>query len=259
MNNINTRKLEYVQSGDYKLAERCTGSGNITVVFESCVGGDMQTWIDSGIEHKVSSFASVILYNRAGLEPSENTSNTLSIENAINDLNEIIKTIPNDNKIILVGHSLGGAIIRAYSVKYPKKISGLIFVDSTHEVMLKIYKPEEGKEFGYDFLDFLKENGSDEDDTIVREAKEVENTLIYLKELEQLPNIYITTITAIKGHSSDVNLEQWRNAHLSLGTNISKYNHIDALNSGHFIQESEPELIINAITEMKLQLSSEKN
>ncbi len=255
MNNINSPKIEYVQSGDYQLAERCSGSGsgsgNMTVVFESCVGGDMQTWIDSGIEHKVNSFASVILYNRAGLEPSENTSDTLSIENAISDLDEIIKTIPKDNKIILVGHSLGGAIIRAYSVKYPKKISGLVFVDSTHEVMLKIYKPEEGKNFGDEFLEFLKENGSDEGDTIVREAKEIEKTLLYLKGLNPLPNIFIT---ATKGHSSDVNLEQWRSAHLSLGSNNSKYKHIDALKSGHFIQESEPELIVNAITEMKLQL-----
>lgn len=254
MDNINGKNIKFVQSGEYRLATRCTGSGKITVLFESCVGGDMQTWIDTGIEESVNTFASVILYNRAGIKPSENTNTTLSIENAIKDLNEIIKTIPKSNKIILVGHSLGGAIIRGYTAKYPTRISGLILVDSTHEVMFKIYKPEEGKKFGDEFLEYLKEDGYSDHDAIFREAKEIENTLLYLKKLDLLPNIYITTITAVKGHSSDVMFEQWRNAHKSLGTDNSKYRHIDASKSGHFIQNSEPEIITNAISEMKLKL-----
>lgn len=255
---FNSNNIEYIQSGDYKLAVRKSGSDNITVVFESALGEYMETWIESGIENKVNNFASVILYNRAGLYPSEDTAAKLTIENAINDLDKIISTIPKNNKIVLVGHSLGGAIIRAYTMQNPNKISGLIFVDTSHEVSLELYKPEKGKTFVEDSVEYLLSNGWVESDTAVREYKEFENTLLFLKDFDPLPNIFVTTITAMNGHSSEQELEAWRNAHLSLGNNNLKHNHIDAMNSSHYIQESEPEIIVNAIKEITSNIKNEQ-
>ena len=34
---------------------------------------------------------------------------------------------------MLVGHSLGGLIIRDFAIKNPEKVAGLVFVDASHE------------------------------------------------------------------------------------------------------------------------------
>lgn len=253
------KDIEYIQSEDYKLAVRKSGSGDITVVFESALAEHMENWIFTGIEDEVSNFASVLLYNRAGLYPSEHSRETASLENAINDLDNIIGSIPEENKIILVGHSLGGAIIRAYAVQNPERISGLVFVDSSHEVALEIWKPENGKGFADESIEYFLDIGYEEGDTVIKEYREFENTLLQLKDLGPLPNIYVTTITAMQDSSSEDELHMWRNGHLSLGINNPYYRHIDAMNSGHYVQHYEPEIIIKAIFEMHQSIINDVN
>jgi pimeloyl-ACP methyl ester carboxylesterase len=34
---------------------------------------------------------------------------------------------------VLVGHSLGGLLVRKYAREYPKEVAGLVLVDSSHE------------------------------------------------------------------------------------------------------------------------------
>jgi pimeloyl-ACP methyl ester carboxylesterase len=38
--------------------------------------------------------------------------------------------------VILVGHSLGGLVIRRFADQYPKEVTGIVFVDSAHEEQL---------------------------------------------------------------------------------------------------------------------------
>jgi pimeloyl-ACP methyl ester carboxylesterase len=40
----------------------------------------------------------------------------------------------------LVGHSLGGLLVRVYANQYPKEVAGLVLVDSTHEDTVLMFK-----------------------------------------------------------------------------------------------------------------------
>lgn len=246
----NSYDYELVQSGDHGLAVISTGKGDTSVVFVNALGDSLDYWIDYGIEVEVSEHANVVLYNRTGVEPSEVSENPPTIENMVKDLDNIVSTTPKNNNIILVGHSLGGAIIRSYAVKYPKKVSGLVFVDSSHEVSLDLWTPAEGKQFGDEFVESLINDGWPENHPAVKEAKEFRNTLLHLKSLNKLPDVPVTAITAMADSSSPEKLELWKSGHISLGEGVSDFTHIEALNSEHYIQEYEPELIINAILNM---------
>ena len=122
--NCSSKKIELeerygydlVNSGDHKLTSKTIGEGEVSVLFESGLGDSCNVWIDSGIVKSLDNEVKIILYNRAGISNSDNTDDVASIENMIMDLDAIITTLADGDKLILVGHSLGGAIIRAYSV-----------------------------------------------------------------------------------------------------------------------------------------------
>jgi pimeloyl-ACP methyl ester carboxylesterase len=51
---------------------------------------------------------------------------------------------------VLVGHSLGGIYVRAFQMRYPELVKGLVLVDSSHEEQLNRYtdlSPELGRQF----------------------------------------------------------------------------------------------------------------
>jgi pimeloyl-ACP methyl ester carboxylesterase len=166
--------FDMVPSGDHKLATKTLSQGNVTVLFESGLGDSGNRWIFSGITQMLEEYAKVIVYCRAGIYPSDKTDTLATIENMIIDLDSVITTLADDDILILVGHSLGGAIIRAYSVKYPEKVSGLVFVDSSHEVSLQ------GRTDEY-FAGKLQSLGIKEHNVVYKEFKEFQNTLKYLE------------------------------------------------------------------------------
>ena len=106
-----------VDVGNYKLFTETAGDGEHTLVFESGLGDNYESWF------KLLGLAEtnqVIAYNRAGYEPSEVATNERSIVQLAEDLHQVILSKSKNNKVILVGHSLGGAVVRYYAVQHPE-------------------------------------------------------------------------------------------------------------------------------------------
>lgn len=244
--NQSYKAYETIQAKDNKLAFYTTGTGDITVIFESGLGDKYNSWYKTGIVKFISSSANVILYNRSGIDTSETSNNPPNIYNQMDDLRTIISLVPKNNKIILVGHSLGGAIIRAYAINNPKDISALIFIDTSHEIGLQIYTPEDRE----DYINYLFKRGFSEDDAAVKEARESKNTLKYLKTLGSLPDIPVTVITAKREDNDLENEILWYNSHKNLGIGLSDFIFIEANKSGHYIHQNDPEIVENAILNM---------
>ena len=49
------------------------------------------------------------------------------------DLHSLLATAAIPRPIVLVGHSLGGLIVRLYAYQYPQDVAGLVLVDPMHE------------------------------------------------------------------------------------------------------------------------------
>jgi pimeloyl-ACP methyl ester carboxylesterase len=111
---------------------RCAGSGSPTIVLEAGLGKDASTaW--SRVYPKLSSFARVCSYDRAGLMysdpgPLPRTSNLI-----VSDLHDLLKAAGEKGPFVLVGHSLGGAYVRAYAAQFPTEAVALVLIEGSVE------------------------------------------------------------------------------------------------------------------------------
>lgn len=224
-----------VDVGNYKLFTETAGDGEHTLVFESGLGDNYESWF------KLLGLADsnqVIAYNRAGYEPSETAKNERSIVQLAADLHQVILSKSKNNQVILVGHSLGGAVIRYYAVQHPEMVEALLFIDPSHEDFEVMTQDQED-----DMVQFFRGEGLLQ---IANEAEQFIENFQILNQLSTLPDVPTVVLTSIRDREGE-NEERWINAHVSLGENITDFTHITTGNSGHYIQVEEPQLVLNAI------------
>ncbi len=231
---------EMVDVGGYELFTLSEGEGENTVVFESGLGNDCSVWLGEKTFQNTSEFAQVIAYNRAGYAPSETGTVPRDLEQLQTDLGEIIELKAQNDKVVLVGHSWGGPIIRAYAVLHPEKVAGIVFIDPSHEEL---------KDF----------DQSDEDELVnvignglgLAEAEQLLEGIQYISDLPNLPDVPVTVLTGM--NNTDMSAEErqnWYDAHEQLGEGVSDFKHIAAENSGHYVMVDEPQLVLDAIREI---------
>ncbi len=130
---------EMIQVGDHMLHVIRSGEGP-TVVFENGPGGMGLDW--SLVMPSVSEFGTTVAYDRAGLGWSEPTEGPRDIAHLVEDLKVMLDSIETAGPYVLVGHSYGGLIVRAFAYAYPDEVAGLVLVDAAHEDQLDFYPSE---------------------------------------------------------------------------------------------------------------------
>jgi pimeloyl-ACP methyl ester carboxylesterase len=130
---------EMVTVGEHRLHVMTAGDGP-TVVFENGPGGMGLDW--SLVASEVAQSAMAVSYDRAGLGWSEPAGGTRDILTLVEELRLMLDSIQAPPPYVLVGHSYGGLIVRAFAFTYPEKVAGLVLVDAAHEDQLDYY-PEE--------------------------------------------------------------------------------------------------------------------
>src|SRR5689334_15889286 len=85
-------KLEtsFVDIGTNKLQTFTYGEGKNTIVFESGLGVDGSTWLESGIFDSIGKNNQVIAYDRQGYGKSTPPYDTRGMQNLVNDLDVVI-------------------------------------------------------------------------------------------------------------------------------------------------------------------------
>jgi pimeloyl-ACP methyl ester carboxylesterase len=220
------------------------------LVFESGLANDHSIWLQSGILTELSKSFDIILYDRIGYGKSSPPNNVRNIRNLTDDLSKVIKRFGGNKKIILIGHSWGGPIIRNYAIANPTSIYSIVFVDPSHEqynapltqekqeTIVKGLQSQFGSAFGG-----------------TQEASALRESFEYLSSLGNLPDVPTIVLTSMKrdegNKSSDEfngkSREKWYTAHESLKAGMSNFKHIDTDKSGHYIMLEEPDLVIGAI------------
>jgi pimeloyl-ACP methyl ester carboxylesterase len=84
-------------------------------------------------QDEISKDAGVCTYDRAGLGWSESAALPRSIENRVDDLHGLLRGSGRAGPYVLVGHSMGGLLVRLYAHKYPSDVAGLILVEPSNE------------------------------------------------------------------------------------------------------------------------------
>lgn len=119
-----------MNANPYQLHFRIIKGENSPILFESGGGQDASQWdsIATIVHQRLK--ATVIRYDRAGFGQSSLDTLHYTILQEIKSLESALQQLGFINeKLLLVGHSLGGFYNRVYTARHPGQVKGIILVD----------------------------------------------------------------------------------------------------------------------------------
>jgi len=121
-----------IDIGARRLHAYAIGNGSPTVVLESGLAATSLSW--RIVQNEIAKFAHVISYDRAGLGWSDPANTPPTLARSVDDLHALLRAAGSP-PYILVGHSFGAPIVRAYANRYGDEVCGLVLVEP--------FRPEE--------------------------------------------------------------------------------------------------------------------
>lgn len=213
------------------------------VVLETGLGDDHTIW-GKEISTQIGNKSDIVIYDRAGYGKSEKGSEPRNIAKLSGELEFVVNQFSHNRKVILVGHSLGGMIIRDYAIKNPTKIAGLLFIDPSHE---NYNQPTQMQENLVKLLVGFGNAGAR------NEAKQLIEDAEYMATLSHLPNVPVVVLTSMKQDETNTKADKaysktrhdWYKSHELLKSGVADFTHISTTNSGHYIFVEEPKLVLD--------------
>ena len=106
------------------------GSGKPTVVFESGLGNGKEAW--AHVFHAISAQTHAVAYDRAGYGESDHSHRARDGYQIVRELRAMLAAENIAPPYVLVGHSLGGTIVKLFARTYPEEVAGVVLVDARH-------------------------------------------------------------------------------------------------------------------------------
>jgi pimeloyl-ACP methyl ester carboxylesterase len=119
---------QLVDVGGYRLHINCTGTGSPTVVIVAGAGDWSTTW--GRVQPEVAKTTRVCTYDRAGLGWSEASPLPSDTARFAKELHTLLQNANVPGPYVMVGHSLGGMIVRVFAHDYASEVSGVVLIDS---------------------------------------------------------------------------------------------------------------------------------
>jgi pimeloyl-ACP methyl ester carboxylesterase len=123
-----------VDLGGWRVHLSCTGTrraGQPLVVLEAGAGGFSVDF--SLVQPEVARFARACSYDRAGMGWSELGPRPRTQRQIVWELHTLLANAGEAPPYVLVGHSWGGILARAFTFTYPSEVVGLVLEESGHE------------------------------------------------------------------------------------------------------------------------------
>lgn len=118
-----------------------TGEGAPTVVFESGMGASCLSW--SQVQPEVAQFARAVSYDRAGYGWSDQAREPRTADQLAQELHALLEAAGVPGPYVLVGHSFGGYVNRAFARLHRDAVVGMVLVDSIHPAEWESPTPEQ--------------------------------------------------------------------------------------------------------------------
>ena len=123
---------QFARVGGNQLAWDCRGAGPKTILFIEGMGLDAHATFKNTFRHLEVSGYQVCLYDRAGVGKSTPQSVARPLKALADELDGLVRE-RQWRDVVLVAHSFGGLVARAYAQAQPQAVKGIVFVDSVHE------------------------------------------------------------------------------------------------------------------------------
>jgi pimeloyl-ACP methyl ester carboxylesterase len=220
-----------------------SGSGVPAVILEAGSGCWSEHW--RAVQELVGNVTSIYSYDRAG-HGSSDPGEPWTLASWVADLEAWLSAAVVPPPYVLVGHSLGGHIVRTFAARHRADVAGLILVDARHEDLFA-HLPEA-------FLSRLAELAPRD----TEQARYADELVRRLGGLEGLPVSVITHgradwVPDQFGLSQDdrVRAEQeWQRYQLDLAARFQRSSLHVARDSGHLIPVEQPEIVVSEIVSL---------
>jgi pimeloyl-ACP methyl ester carboxylesterase len=260
----------------------CTGTGSPTVVLEAGLGDfSLSAW--SSVQPQLSAMTRTCSYDRAGTGWSDPAPERATLDGITADLHALLQVAGVTTPVVLVGHSLGGPLVRRFAVRYPGEVAGLVLVDGSHENQVDrmtgmpgwvdvIYKVLPVVHFvGLDRIAMRAAPGdtmaalagglTTTDNSMAHTLAIATNLRAFLgahgTDPQSLGNLPLTVLTAGKMAVPGVTPEvagsihrEWVAMHKEVAALSTRGRWILADSSAHYIQRDQPGLVIEAVAQL---------
>ena len=252
-----------VDTSGRQLALTRAGSGGPAVVLENGLGVEAEEW--EAIFQEVKQWTSVCRYDRANRGHSDPAPKPRSAQDFVADLHSLLVTAAIPRPVVLVGHSLGGLIVRLYTHQYPQDVAGLVLVDPMHEDQFDRIGPLFHPPFpgepraltqsrSFAIIDWRDPAKNEEGVDLLASQAQAHA----IDSLGDIPLLVLTSGVFLREAPPEPAAQQvaarlqtlWQEMHRELMQQSSQGTHILVKTSGHFIQREQPEIISAAIRQM---------
>ena len=120
-----------VDVGGHRLHALCAGQGTPLVLLESGIAASSLSW--TLVHPAIAAFTRVCAYDRAGLAWSDAPSRAPAFDRIVGDLEALLARVGSDGPVVLVGHSFGSFVVRAWAARHPGRAAGIVMVDPPTE------------------------------------------------------------------------------------------------------------------------------
>lgn len=231
------------------------GTGSPTIIFESGLGTPLSNW--DKIQTSISANYQTISYDRKGLGESPATDKPRTLDNLVNDLDSLITQNKIDGPIILVGHSIGGHIVRKYQQSFPSKVAGLFLIDPTNEYIYEEVFNQMSPESADSMKTAWDNNFKKGPIGVYNEWKEAYDIDQIMRKCPLPANVPITILASYQKSKflTKTNIQIKKKQFSDWKKDKPNVKILNTTNSGHYIHLGEPEWVV---TELEKYLKSVK-
>lgn len=227
------------------------GNGSPVVLFESGLGETLGGW--KTVQDSISKITTTVSYDRIGLGKSSTTEKPRTLKNLVTELNGFLRKEKIDGPFILVGHSLGGFLIRKFQDSYPEIVLGLVLVDPSHENLMDSILATKTKEEAEMMTNGMNGYYANQPVAIQNEFKALPNMEKEMKTIDFPEDIPVTILTSYQippppFKPEDIKIKKELFNDWIEGKPKAKL--ISTIKSGHYIHYSEPTIVIDEIKAM---------
>jgi alpha/beta hydrolase family protein len=254
-----------------KLYLRCAGRGSPTVILESGIHDSSDPWTltageppvlsSRSVFSGVATFTHVCMYDRPGTirytSPPALTKRSTPVRmprtlpSMVADLHALLRTARVPGPYVLVGHSVGGMIVRLFAQSYPAQTAGLVLVDAFGVNIKRLF----GRLWPR-YAALLNHPGTSLDHQPGFETLNVNGAIRAIQQAKPLPRVPLAVISKTEPFATapgvprqlTTRLEKvWPKVQQLLVTLEPQTPQVFATGSDHYVQVHDPDLTISII------------
>lgn len=227
---------------DYQLEYCMYPAAGPLLILDAAQGTSMRVW-DRQFIGELNRYASVLTYNRIGSGRRRFNRHPLTQPITARDsaerLHHLLQRIAPSQRVILLGHSMGGLYAQYFARAYPRQLLGLVLIDAA-----SAFEPQTDSPF---------ENRSPMRKGSVSYFEELgfASSVKQIKENAEFPDIPLLVISADSHQFPASETEAlWQDIQKKIARQSPTNHQVTVLNSQHFVFNSNRDAVVREIAAM---------